>query len=66
MRFQDENWFLARRTASTTNWHPAIDNALGTESYGTNDNDPLGSETFSVEYSTLPWTRILFAWGNLE
>ncbi len=66
MQFEDDNWYLMRRNAQTDAWHPATDNALGSEAYGTAQNNPLGSDTFSLQYDTLPWTKILFAWGNLE
>ncbi|MDP6585159.1 MAG: hypothetical protein QF535_10915 [Anaerolineales bacterium] len=41
-------WFLMRRNAETNKWHPATDNATGSDVYGTFDNNPQGSETFSI------------------
>ena len=48
-------------------WHPATDNALGSESYGDINPDPLGKDnTFSMQYNQMKWTEILFAWGDLQ
>ena len=67
MKFEDENWYLVRRNAQTDKWHPASDNALGTEeAYGTSWDDPIGTETFNLKYSEFAWDKIMFAWGNLE
>ena len=69
MRFENENWILVRRVNNifTGRWHPATDNALGSESYGTNQkNDPIGPYTFSVKYDTFQWDKILFATEDLS
>jgi hypothetical protein len=67
MEFRSEKWFLVRRSASTTITHPAKDNALGTESYGTPSNNPKGEDnTFSIKYSHFKYTKILFAHGNMD
>ena len=65
MELEGETWYLGRRNAETDKWHPATDNALGSESYGTATN-PTGPDTFSIKYDTLNWNKILFAMGNLE
>jgi hypothetical protein len=65
MELEGETWYLFRRNAQPENAHPATDNAAGTDSYGTGFNNPTGTDTFSVKYSTSAWTRILFATGNL-
>ena len=64
-QFEGNNWYLVRRNAKTDSWHPANDNALGTDIYGTKENNPIGADTFSVQYSQWKWDKIMFAWGNL-
>ena len=64
MEFEGETWFLARRNAQENSWHPATDNATGSESYGTVFKNSTGPDTFSIKYDALNWNKILFAWGN--
>ena len=66
MEFDGETWYLARRNAQTDAWHPANDNALGTQSYGNVFNNPTGSDTFSIKYDQFNWGKIMFAWGTFE
>ncbi|MDP6772068.1 MAG: hypothetical protein QF704_15300 [Anaerolineales bacterium] len=66
MQFEGENWYLTRRSASATKFHPATDDARGSESYGDGFNNPTGSDTFSIQYNTLDWDKIMFAWGSLD
>ncbi|MDP6772515.1 MAG: hypothetical protein QF704_17540, partial [Anaerolineales bacterium] len=47
-----------------TTWHPATDNALGSHVYGTFSNDPEGTETFSIRYDNLQWSKIMFSSGD--
>jgi len=55
-------WALVRHTMST--WHPTVDSALGTSSYGIYGNIN-STEPFSVGYSSISFTEILFATGDL-
>ncbi|MDP6771584.1 MAG: hypothetical protein QF704_12860 [Anaerolineales bacterium] len=54
-----------RRNAEIDMWHPSTDDSLGLDTYGVAQNGPTGHDTFSLEYNTRPWTKILYAWGNL-
>ncbi|MDP6586124.1 MAG: hypothetical protein QF535_15850, partial [Anaerolineales bacterium] len=51
-------WFLVRRNIQDSKWHPATDSGEGSEEYGTFDNNPQGSETFSILYEDLAWNQI--------
>ena len=57
---------MVRRNAKTDEWHEATDNALGTDTYGTAKNDPIGATTFSIAYKEFKWTKIMFAFGSLD
>lgn len=49
-------------------WHPATDDAKGTESYniGKATPDPEGTDnTFSLRYAGLAWDQIMFSTGKL-
>ena len=59
-------WFLVRRNADKTKWHPAKDNAVGTEKYGTPTSNDKGPDTFSVVYKPWKFTKYMFAWGNMK
>ena len=66
MNFEGENWYLVRRNAQKDKWHPATDNALGTDDYGEPIANPTGENTFTIKYKELKWNHIMFAWGDLE
>ncbi|MDP6586125.1 MAG: hypothetical protein QF535_15855 [Anaerolineales bacterium] len=54
-------WFLMRRNAELDKWHPATDNATGSEVYGVDgayDNSPQGPDTYSIQYNNLYWSKI--------
>jgi uncharacterized protein YycO len=59
-------WTLVRRlAASSTAWHPVNDNAAGTApAYGTYVASPQAASTFSLSYSTIPYSDLKFATGD--
>jgi hypothetical protein len=61
----DPDWTLVRRSSSTAAFHPATDNSLGTESYGTPVAE-TASGVFSLLYDTaVPgWDQALFITGD--
>jgi len=57
------DWTLVRRVQPGNMWHPAKDQLLGTEVYGT----PAGERdaaTFSIKFDTLPFDQFLFSTGD--
>lgn len=70
MKFKGESWFLVRRAAGGKQWHPARDDATGTESYNVRTHyrpEPTATDnTFSLKYSAMNWDKIMFAWGDLK
>ena len=45
-------------------WHPATDQLLGTDAYGTYTNDPQADATFSIPYVVDSVTEFLFSTGD--
>ena len=67
IQFEGITWYLVRRTdQNTAKWHPSTDDAAGSETYGTVFNNDSGTDTFSIQYDTIPWTYIMFAWGDFQ
>jgi hypothetical protein len=64
--FEGGGWALVRRVKQGTKWHPATDNMLGTDAYGTVGTRTSDS-TFSVPFASLIKsnnTEVLFATGT--
>ena len=47
-------------------WHQATDNLAGTDVYGTNDLDPMGTASYSVAFRETRWTQMLLASGDMS
>ena len=65
MAFEGSDWYLARRVASTSTWHPATDNLVGTAAYGDQGTDPTQDATWSVPFGS-SFTQYLLASGDLS
>lgn len=58
-----KEWLKVRHAPAGGNWHPATDDALGTEAYGNPSDD---AQAWSIEYASKNPERIMFAKGNCE
>ena len=63
--FEGGNWALVRRVKQGSTWHPATDDLMGTDVYGTYGTATSDS-TFSVAFSAwiTPTTELLFISGK--
>ena len=55
-----------RRVKAGYQWHPATDQLLGTDEYGTFVNDSTIDSTFSRQFNSLNVQEFLFATGDSE
>jgi hypothetical protein len=76
--FQGKEWTLVRRVKPGPSWHPATDELLGTDEYGTYcgergaaDHCDTSAATFSIPFgdhgrSSMVWDQIMFAAGDMS
>jgi hypothetical protein len=74
-KVEGENYLLVRRMGSIKKWHPGTDSAMGnvegskyTKGYGSYvaSETVMGETHFGLDYSTIPWKKILFAYGDFS
>ena len=59
---EGESWILVRHQGDANKWHAAVDDALGTQAkYGTPSADSQSTSSYNIPYSTLEFSRIMFA-----
>jgi len=64
MTFNGGGWMLVRRTKPGAGWAPVNDNAAGTVAYGAYVPNPRAASTFSLAYSSMAYSDMLFATGD--
>jgi len=55
-----------RRVRAGYSWHPATDQLMGTDVYGTYVNDPTADTTFSIAYDINDVSEFLFTTGDYK
>ena len=65
-QFMGETWYLVRRVPGASGiWHPATDDLVGTDIYGTYETNETSDSAFSMQFGNT-YNKVMFASGDMS